>query len=130
MGLTTFSSYVLLVPIILNCSLFIFGMTHHSNPATNLAFNTKNEICQLKGAVFIESVAGLADYSVAILEQEDFADLVVFKEKSKAFCEDAGHWYLTSIRAEADFIIFIERFPERADFSLCYTEYPSLAGCP
>lgn len=88
------------------------------------------DLCELKGAVYIESVASLADYRVFVLEQEDFADLLVFKEQGKAFCEEAGHWFITTSRSEADFSIFLEAFADEAELRIFYTEFPSLAGCP
>ncbi len=93
--------------------------------------NVENQvdICQLKGAVYIEQVANFADYVVFVEEVEAFADFLVYLEDSQSFANDPGHWYITDVRGFADFSIYIEDIRGLEDFSIYYTDYQSFAGC-
>lgn len=88
-----------------------------------------NDFCELYGSVFIEEVAGFADYRVHVEDVEAFADMVVFREDAQAFAADAGHWYVTDVKAFADFTIYIEEVKGFADFSIFYTDFRTTAGC-
>ncbi|MFK7973022.1 MAG: DUF6150 family protein, partial [Bacteroidia bacterium] len=85
--------------------------------------------CELKGAVFVESVAGFADHKIYIEEMESFSNMIIYKETNPAFASEAGHWYITENRSEADFTIFLEPVRNFADFSVFYTNFPTAAGC-
>lgn len=87
------------------------------------------EYCRLSGAVFFEEVAAFADYRVYVEEYESFADMAVFLEEQPQFATEAGHWYITAQRAEADFIIYKEPVRNFAQFSIAFTPYRSAAGC-
>ncbi|MEZ4686220.1 MAG: DUF6150 family protein [Bacteroidia bacterium] len=87
------------------------------------------DICELQGPVFIETVAGFADYKVFVEEFEYHAALNVYRESNPAFANEAGHWYFTDIRSEAAFSVFFEKVPGFADFSIYYTDFPTAAGC-
>lgn len=88
------------------------------------------EVCQLKGAVYIEEVAVFATYRVFVEQVEAFATLRVFEEEAQTFANEPGHWYITDVRGFADFSIYLERSKGLADFSIAFTEYASAAGCP
>ena len=87
------------------------------------------EPCELQGAVYVENVAGFADYKVYVEEFESFAKMNVYKESNPAFANEPGHWYFTEIRSEADFVIFLEPVQNFADFSIFYIDFPTAAGC-
>lgn len=87
------------------------------------------EYCELYGTVFIEEVAGFADYRVHVEDVEAFADMLVFKEDAQAFASESGHWYVTDVKAFADFTIYIEEVKGFADFSIFYTDFRTTAGC-
>jgi hypothetical protein len=87
------------------------------------------DYCQLKGAVFVETAASFADYRVFVEEVEDFADLRVFRENVGAFAKESGHWYLTQVKSHSDFTVAWVPIKSSADFSVCFTKQPSLAGC-
>jgi hypothetical protein len=87
------------------------------------------EYCDLYGAVFIEEVAGFANYRVHVEDVEAFADLLVFKEDAQAFANEPGHWYITDVKAFADFTIYVEEVKGFADFSIFYTDFRTTAGC-
>lgn len=95
-----------------------------TNPQTPL-----NDYCELYGAVFIEDVAGFANYRVHVEDVEAFAEMLVFREDARAFANDAGHWYVTDVKAFADFTIYIEEVKGFADFSVFYTDFRTTAGC-
>lgn len=86
-------------------------------------------ICDLYGAVYVESVAAFADHRVFIDDTEGFADLVIYKEDNEAFANERGHWYITNVKAFADFTIYVEDVKGFADFSIAYTEFRTAAGC-
>ncbi|MEM7655217.1 MAG: hypothetical protein AAF399_03745 [Bacteroidota bacterium] len=86
-------------------------------------------ICQLYGAVFIETVAAFADYRVYVNDIESFADLVVYKQDTRAFADRPGHWYVTDTKAFAVFVIYVEEVEGFADFSIAYTTFQTAAGC-
>jgi len=88
------------------------------------------KVCELKGAVYIESVPGLADYRVRVIPSEDLADLRVFRREDKRHCDSGGQWAYTTNRAEADFSIYLEKTPVPCDILIAYTDFPGMAGCP
>jgi len=90
---------------------------------------TQPDYCQLQGAVFIEPVAGFADYRVFVQEVESFANLVVYKEPSEAFANQPGMWFITDTKAFSDFSIFIEDVEAFSDFTIAYTPFRNAAGC-
>ena len=85
--------------------------------------------CELQGLVFVESVAGFADYRIFIDDVEAFAKMNVYRESNRAFANEPGHWAFTDIKSEADFTIFLEPVQSFADFSVFYTDFPTAAGC-
>lgn len=87
------------------------------------------DLCELQGAVYVETVAGFADYKVFVEAFEINARMNVYRETNPAFANEAGHWYFTDIRSEAQFSIFFETVPNFADFSIFYTDFPTAAGC-
>lgn len=87
------------------------------------------EICELQGMVYVESVAGFADYRVYVEEVEAFSQMLVFREENPAFATGVGHWAFTENRIEADFTIYWETVPSFADFAIFYTDFPTAAGC-
>jgi hypothetical protein len=66
---------------------------------------------------------------VYIEETEAFADLVVFKSENALFADKPGLWYFARSRAEANWFIVFVKEREKADFSICFTETESFAGC-
>lgn len=85
--------------------------------------------CTLHGAVYIEEVEGFANYKVFVEDVEAFSDLMVFKEQARSFADRSGLWYLTDVRAFADFTVAFTDVKGFADFSIYFTEFKSLAGC-
>ncbi len=110
-----------------------FGLLGYGEKApTELAArseNPANEYCELYGAVFIEEVAGFANYRVHVEDVEAFADMLVFKEDALSFANEPGHWFVTDVRAFADFTIYVEEVKGFADFSVFYTDFRTTAGC-
>ncbi len=76
------------------------------------------EVCELKGAVCIKSVPGLADYRGRVIPSGDLADLRVLRTEDKRHCDSGGQWAYTTNRAEADFSIYLEKCLLPAIFSL------------
>lgn len=105
----------------------LFSWALASNPAPEAS--PARDICDLYGAVYVESVAAFADHRVFVEDTEGFADLVIYKEDSEAFANDRGHWYITNVKAFADFTIYVEEVKGFADFSIAYTEFRTAAGC-
>lgn len=85
--------------------------------------------CQLKGTVYVETVPSFADYRVFVEDIEAFADQCVFRESAGAFAKQPGHWFFTEVKAYADFSVAWVPMKSSADFSVCFTKQPSLAGC-
>lgn len=85
--------------------------------------------CTLHGAVFIEEVEGFGQYKIFREDVEAFSDLLVFKEQARSFADRSGLWYITDIRAQADFTVAFTDVKGFADFSIYYTDFKSLAGC-
>jgi len=116
-------------------SIWIIGMAIGSlffvsfSPVTPPTNTLQQDYCQLKGAVYIETVANFADYRVFVEEVEAFAQMAIFKEEAETFASEPGYWYFTDVRGFADFTIFVEDVKGFADFSIAYTEYRSSAGC-
>lgn len=102
--------------------------TGHSLPS-NPPEPSGVDICSLKGAVYVEEVESFAQYKVFVDDVESFADLVVFKEQAAAFADRPGLWYLTDVRAFADFTVAFTDVKGFADFSIYFTEFKTLAGC-
>lgn len=90
---------------------------------------TPDNICELYGPVFRESVKAFADHAVYVDDNESFADLVVFEQDVEAFATKPGHWYFTNVKAFARFTIFEEKTRGFADFSIAYTDFRTSAGC-
>ena len=87
------------------------------------------DICDLQGAVFFESVAAFADYRIFVQDIEGFADLVVYWEDTEGFANQPGYWYRTEVKGFADFTVYVEEVENFADFSVAYTDYRTAAGC-
>jgi hypothetical protein len=87
------------------------------------------DLCNLYGAVFIETSASFADYKVYVENVEGFADLLVFREPNQTFANKNGLWHITDARGFADFTIFLEQNRGFADFTICYTPNRGFAGC-
>ncbi|MDP5170634.1 MAG: hypothetical protein NWR72_10340 [Bacteroidia bacterium] len=85
--------------------------------------------CELYGAVYVEQQAAFANYRVFLQENEAFADLIVFREDGEAFADRPGFWYITDVKAFADFTIAFETNEGMANFSIAYTDFRSAAGC-
>lgn len=105
------------------------GMMWSSTPPTTHENAIVADVCELRGAVFVETVAAFADYRIFIEDSEGFADLIVYKENSEAFANEYGHWYFTTNKGFADFTVFIEDVKGFADFSVAYTDFRTAAGC-
>jgi len=88
-----------------------------------------DEYCQLKGAVYIEEVESFAKYKVFVEDVESFADLRVYKEQAQSFADRPGLWYITDVRAFADFTVAFTDVKGFADFSIYFTDFKTLAGC-
>lgn len=97
-------------------------------PASPVAAPTA-DICELRGVVFIESVAAFADYRIFVEDTEGFAELVVFKEDAEAFANEPGHWFFTDNKGFADFTVYVEDVKGFADFSIAYSDFRTAAGC-
>ena len=108
---------------------FLLQLIFPSEKAPNVRSLQINP-CELKGTVFIERNRISADYKVFLLEQEDFADMLVYKVASPKRAKRKGHWYFSKVKPEADFSICVVSRLEEADFSLAYTAFRDYAGCP
>ena len=105
--------------------LLMFGM-----PLVGFSQTPKVDPCKIYGNIYIETVnKSLANYRVFIEENESFADLVVFKQKSRLFADRVGQWNFVSDKSFADFIIYFEDVKGFANFSIYYTEQEGFAGC-
>lgn len=85
--------------------------------------------CRVYGRIFITNDRNLADFRVFEEETEAFAHLSVYKHNNKFFADKEGQWYITGIKTEANFWIFIEKEKGKSDFSFFYTNTESFAGC-
>lgn len=88
-----------------------------------------DEYCELKGSVFIEKDPSSADFRVFIEESEAFADFLVFETDNSLYADKAGLWYYIKNRGMSDFTVCLVDSKNKADFSICYTTYESMAGC-
>ncbi|WNJ21078.1 DUF6150 family protein [Pontibacter sp. G13] len=100
-----------------------------TEPQPTSAPTPPDDLCEVYGTVFIETVPAFADYRVFVSDMEGFADLVVFKQDAELFADRAGHWYFTDIKAIADFTVYVEQVESFADFTIAYTDFQSAAGC-
>ncbi|MEO0473103.1 MAG: DUF6150 family protein [Bacteroidota bacterium] len=117
----------LIFPVIL---LFLFLLpTGNNNAHKPEKAAPPEKMCELRGSVFVESVAAFADYRVFVQESESFADLKVYKETARAFADQPGHWHFTDVKGFADFTIYVEQVESFADFSVAYTSFQTDAGC-
>lgn len=91
--------------------------------------NPLPDLCELQGAVYISHQPQLADYRLHRLEEPDFADLRVYWQPVQAYADMPGHWYLTNIRAEADFTVYWEPNPQLAQGTVAITDLQGHAGC-
>jgi len=107
--------------------LFLTGFYFKQSPNANGGKDVN--LCNLYGRVYIETVAGFADYKVFVEPVEGFSDLVVYKEEVAGFANQNGLWQFTDNRAFADFSIFIEQTKGFSDFSVHYTDVRGFAGC-
>ncbi len=87
------------------------------------------DYCQLYGSVYIERERTMADYTFFIEEDEAFSDLVVYEVSDALFANKEGLWYITTKKAFANHIIYLESNQSRADFSVYFTDIESLVGC-
>ncbi|MEM6764131.1 MAG: DUF6150 family protein [Bacteroidota bacterium] len=89
----------------------------------------KIDLCQLKGAIFIEETRSFADFLVFEQSVEGFADLVVYEVEAQTFATEPGFWYFTDVRGFADYSIYLEESQGLADFSVFFSDYQTAAGC-
>ena len=109
---------------LLSVLLFI-APVHWQSPGESAADN----FCDLKGSVCIVDNPQQAYYKVYVEESEGFADMLVFKTDNSLFADRPGIWYFVKNRGFADFTIYLVDAKEKADFSIYYTTYESMAGC-
>jgi hypothetical protein len=88
-----------------------------------------NDFCELKGSVFIEEIPSRASFRVYLEESEAFADVLVFETDNSLYADKGGIWYFVKNRGIADFTVCMVDTKNKADFSICYTTYESMAGC-
>jgi hypothetical protein len=86
--------------------------------------------CELKGSVYIEENPKKALFKVYEEESEAFADLLVYETDNALFSDKAGIWYFVENPGLADFSICLVDSKSNADFSIYYTSFESMAGCP
>lgn len=110
--------------------LALFGNSHFLAPFAAPSMEAQGvNPCGLYGAVYIEEVESFAKYRVFVEDVEAFADLLVFKEQARSFADRPGLWYITDVRAFADFTVSYTEVKAFADFSIYYSDFKSLAGC-
>lgn len=90
---------------------------------------TRTDLCNIYGAVYIEPNRSFARYKVYIEKSEAFADLAVFKQSSALFADRSGQWYFTDNKSLATFSIYLVENKSMADFSVYFTPTESFAGC-
>lgn len=87
------------------------------------------ELCKLKGSVYVTDRREEAHFLVYIEDYETSADLVVFAEENRLFADQPGVWHFTDKPAFADFRIYLTDSRAFADFTIAYTDVASFAGC-
>ena len=105
--------------ILIGLAFFLFPLAGKCQPA----------YCQLSGAFFVEKDIARAQYKVYLEASESFADLLVFQAQNSLFADKPGCWYLTTIRAQANYYIIFVKERALADFSIHYIDTESFAGC-
>jgi Family of unknown function (DUF6150) len=98
-------------------------------PAQKTWAQTRPDLCNLFGSVFVETNRTAARYKVYIESSEAFADLVVFKQSSNLFADRSGQWYFSTFKGTAAFTICFVEQKALADFSVFFTPTESFAGC-
>lgn len=94
-----------------------------------VVFSSQIDYCRIFGAVYVEKNPRQADYHVYIEDSEAFADIVIYKADNRLFADKEGLWYFTDKKAFADFTVYFEKDRGLAEFSICYTDTESFAGC-
>ncbi|HLF35181.1 MAG TPA: DUF6150 family protein [Cyclobacteriaceae bacterium] len=87
------------------------------------------DFCELKGSVYIEVIPSRADFRVYLEASEAFADMLVFEADNSLYADKGGIWYFVKSRGMADFTVCMVDAKNKAEFSICYTTYESMAGC-
>jgi hypothetical protein len=106
--------------------LFLFNLLGFSSPANPQS----TEICELKGAVYIEKEdRNRANFSVYKEESEAFAQVLIFEEFSRTYADKPGYWYFVENRGLANFVIYYEEEAGMSDFTIYFTETAAFAGC-
>lgn len=117
----------MIATIILNLSLLIGGLSFFPDNSASAA--PPQEVCRLRGSVFVTDNPQRAHYYVYVVDYESAADLNVYAEENKLFADQPGLWFYTETEAFADFNVYFTDNRGMADFTIYYTDVASFAGC-
>ena len=95
--------------------LLVLGSWNHPSPQNRLI-----DYCSIYGHIYLTSTAAKAEFIVFVENQESFADLVVFKERSSAYANQVGKWCFVEDGRLADYYIYITKNISEADFTIAY----------
>lgn len=98
-------------------------------PPSPAAIAPPQELCKLRGQVYVTDDPQRAHYYVFVADYESSADLSVFVEENKLFADQPGLWFFTDKEAFADFNVYFTDNKGMADFTIYYTDVASFAGC-
>jgi hypothetical protein len=97
--------------------------------SSSVVLSNQIDYCRIFGSVYVEEKPNYADYHVYVEESEAFADIIVFKADNRLFADKEGLWHFTDKKAFADFTVYFEKDRGLAEFSICFTDAESFAGC-
>jgi Family of unknown function (DUF6150) len=103
-----------------------FGLGSWSSLAPK---NAKINYCQIYGTIYFTEKASKADFISFEEEQENFANLVVYKESAPNRANEQGRWHITKDYGQADYIIYLTPNSAEADFTVAFTKTESFIGC-
>jgi len=102
-------------------------------PATTaplpLARLTYNDPCQVFGSIYIEKSARYADLVVYKEKDRAWANVAVFLEDNALFADRIGRWHITDNRGLADFTVYYTNRANLADMRIFITDLEAEAGC-
>lgn len=95
----------------------------------NSAF-ARFEKCKAFGGIYFTDNINEADFIVYIEDSEVQGEMKVFRVSSVLYATQAGLWYETPIKSQANFYVYIEKEKKSlADFTISYTDTEMRAGC-
>jgi len=89
----------------------------------------QKQYCHIYGTFYIVDDPKDADYRVYEEESEGSADVWVYETDDKLFADRPGLWYFTETKAFADYYVYFDKQKHLADFSICFIDTESFAGC-